>query len=326
MDVFADQFRPWHQTYADDLLAAYASNSLHHAWMLAGAKDLGKAQFAQQLAKFLLCEQAGSGVKLACGQCKSCLLVHANTHPDLICLSPPDGKQIIPVDAVRLAKEQLFKTAQMSANKVCLIAPADALNESSANALLKLLEEPPEKTYFILPTNKPHEMLPTIKSRCMKLAFGLPASSDIRLALQNLYANDEIDEAIKRQRGFPEKILDALASQLDHSQYDEYVTQFFTGQQTALQVAKQVGKAHLASFLESLYKTVYSSLYSQSAAANGGVEPQASNVLSKLSKSTLLELLSRITASRRPLALNPNVQLFIEALLLDCKHICRKSS
>jgi len=145
------------------------ANKLHHALLIQGSSGLGKASFTMQLGQLLLCK-ARQGDKV-CGQCQSCLLNAANTHPDLHVV---ESDKQIGVDQIREAIKKLGSSAHMSGAKVLIIYHAHTMTESSANALLKTLEEPTANTFLLLTTDKPERILATIKSRCEKLTLPVP--------------------------------------------------------------------------------------------------------------------------------------------------------
>ena len=163
------------------------ANKLHHALLIQGSSGLGKASFTMQLGQLLLCK-ARQGDKV-CGQCQSCLLNAANTHPDLHVV---ESDKQIGVDQIREAIKKLGSSAHMSGAKVLIIYHAHTMTESSANALLKTLEEPTANTFLLLTTDKPERILATIKSRCEKLALPLP-DLDTTLAWVKTQYAAEID-------------------------------------------------------------------------------------------------------------------------------------
>ena len=160
--------------------------------MLTGRAGLGKRTTALSLAQGLLCETERDGLK-ACGTCVSCRLYQVGNHPDLRILEvgqeqddPAAGtgddeagpnkkasRQIF-VERVRTLVDFVTITAHRSVAKVVCIVPAEAMHPSAANAVLKMLEEPPGDTYFLLVSHQPERLLPTIRSRCFHLAFALP--------------------------------------------------------------------------------------------------------------------------------------------------------
>lgn len=168
--------------------------AMPHALMLSGQAGLGKKTTALYLAKALLCEADREG-QGACGHCASCHLYDAGNHPDLRRIevvqedaqasdstdeeqpATPAKKasRQIPVDAIRALADFIAITAHRGGAKVIVIAPAEAMHPSAANALLKMLEEPPgSATYFILVSHRPDRVLPTIRSRCFHVPYGVP--------------------------------------------------------------------------------------------------------------------------------------------------------
>lgn len=160
---------PWQQALWQQL----AGRRQHaHAYLLHGPVGIGKRQLAERLMALLLCQQpTASG---ACGQCKACQLLAAQTHPDHFILEPEEVDKAIRVDQVRELVGFVTQTAQLGGRKVILLEPAEAMNLNAANALLKSLEEPSGDTVLLLVSHQPSRLLPTIKSRCQQQACPLP--------------------------------------------------------------------------------------------------------------------------------------------------------
>jgi len=171
---------PWH----DALWSALARQfeQLPHALLLQGRPGLGKHDFAVQLAQALLCEQARDGV--ACGQCHSCRLFAAGTHPDLAGIGLVEDAKSITVDQIRALGDFLSLRPHTAARKVVVISPAEAMNINAANSLLKLLEEPPLGSMLLLVTGHPARLPATIRSRCAHLLFRLPTPATGQAWLQ----------------------------------------------------------------------------------------------------------------------------------------------
>lgn len=144
-----------------------------HAYLLHGPSGIGKRALAERLMARLLC-QSPAGLE-ACGQCKACLLLAANTHPDAFVLEPEEADKAIRVDQVRELVGFVVQTAQLGGRKVVLLEPAEAMNLNASNALLKSLEEPSGDTVLLLISHQPSRLLPTIKSRCVQQACPLPS-------------------------------------------------------------------------------------------------------------------------------------------------------
>ncbi len=163
------------------LLAAWTSGAMHHAWLLAGPRGVGKASFALAAAERLLAEAAGPPVMApgldtpedhSVGR-----LVAARSHPDFRLLERLVNEKTgnlargISVHQVRELGELFAMTPALSPWRVVVIDSVDDLEPSAANALLKMLEEPPANCLFLLVSHVPGRLLPTIRSRCRRLEF-----------------------------------------------------------------------------------------------------------------------------------------------------------
>ena len=165
----------------EQFASAWRSRKLHHAWLLAGAKGVGKASFARTAARRILAEAAGPPFDLPALDSPDdhpmVKLIAAGSHPDMRWLERlPKEKgeglaRNISVHQVRELGEFLTLTPAFSPWRVAVIDTADELETSGANALLKILEEPPANTVFFLVSHAPGRLLPTIRSRCRRLDF-----------------------------------------------------------------------------------------------------------------------------------------------------------
>jgi len=165
----------------EQFAGAWASRKLHHAWLLAGPKGVGKATFAHAAARRVLAEAAGPPFDLPGIDTKDehpiVKLVEAGSHPDMRRLERLTDektdklKRNISVDQVRALAELFALSPAMSDWRVAVIDTVDELETSGANALLKMLEEPPPNTLFFLVSHAPGRLLPTIRSRCRRLEF-----------------------------------------------------------------------------------------------------------------------------------------------------------
>lgn len=156
---------------------ALSRGRLHHAWLLCGPEGVGKATFAYRAARYLMGHQRdrGYGILGMSEDDADARLIVAQSHPDLLVLEreEKDGKtrRNITVDAVREVGEFFSKAPSRSAYRVCIVDAVDDLNINSANALLKILEEPPERGLLFLVSHSPGKLLATIRSRCRRLGF-----------------------------------------------------------------------------------------------------------------------------------------------------------
>lgn len=174
------QIYPWQETQWQQLMNRYQAGNLPHAMLFAGVKDLGKRQLAECFAATLLCQSN----QAACGSCPSCQWLAAASHPDLFYLQPADDSKSIKIEQVRELIESLNQTPQGGKCQVVIIEPAEALNRSAANALLKNLEEPNGAVVFFLVSHQASALPATIRSRCQTLNFAIPPEHMSKIWLQ----------------------------------------------------------------------------------------------------------------------------------------------
>jgi len=198
---------PWLEATQLQLGTLALAGQLHHALLLTGVAGVGKHLLAAELAQLLLCSQpTASG---GCGQCKSCLLVKAGHHPDLLHLQ---SETSLGVDAVRELSHFMQGSPQQGGARVVLLPQAHKMTEAAANALLKTLEEPGANSFLLLQTAYEQQLLPTILSRCQKWLIAPVPSFVARnwLAEQNHMAIPEF--LLSFCEGAPLKALELLES------------------------------------------------------------------------------------------------------------------
>ncbi|MDQ3075137.1 MAG: AAA family ATPase [Pseudomonadota bacterium] len=214
-----------HERATGQFLDAWHRRRLHHAWLLAGPRGVGKASFARAAACRVLADAAGpvsgEGLDVPADHKISHFLA-AGSHPDfrllerLEKLDRPGGglARNISVAQIRSLGEMLSVTPSLSAWRVVVIDAADDLEASAANALLKMLEEPPANAIFFLVAHNPGRLLPTIRSRCRRLDF-LPLDDDVMTSLlNNMTPNENIPDLVRFAAGSPGQALNAAALEL----------------------------------------------------------------------------------------------------------------
>jgi DNA polymerase-3 subunit delta' len=150
-----------------DLLKSYIhTNNIPRTLLFSGMKGIGKSMVALEFFKALNCTATPAD---PCDKCGSCIKADRGNHPDIIKIIP-DGSEI-KVGDVRIILNELGLKPFLARYRMVIIEPAETLNKSSANILLKSLEEPPNTTIFILISHKPGLLLPTIISRCQEITF-----------------------------------------------------------------------------------------------------------------------------------------------------------
>ncbi|HMK71984.1 MAG TPA: DNA polymerase III subunit delta' [Myxococcaceae bacterium] len=199
------------------LRRALAEATLAHAYLFTGPSGVGKELTALGLAQALVCSEApGKG----CGRCSACLRVERFRHPDVLWLMP-ESEQVrrklagrsdfdhvpsreIRVEQVRRLQERLALRGLESRSKPVLVLPAEAMNPQAQNAFLKTLEEPPADTTLLLVSAAPDRLLPTLRSRCVRISFApLPRAL--------------VAERVMRDRGLERDAAEAVATLADGS-------------------------------------------------------------------------------------------------------------
>jgi DNA polymerase III subunit delta' len=166
------QALPWQEVIWTDWLRQLESKRLPHAMLISGPAGLGKRHLAEAFAQAVLC--GSNGGSKPCGQCKSCQLLKAGSHPDFRIVEPEEIGKAIRIAQVRDLVNFLTSTSQQGGWKCVIIEPADAMNSHAANALLKSLEEPPGDTVLILVSSMHRRLMATLRSRCRQIQLRLP--------------------------------------------------------------------------------------------------------------------------------------------------------
>lgn len=219
-----------HQHVLQMVARAVARDSLPPALIFGGPAGVGKFATAIALAQALNCESAVRGMLGAsfdidaCGECRTCRRIAlaasrleegAATALDCLLVLRPDDRGSIKVDPVRNAIDRCGYRPLDGRRRVAIIDEADALEVSAQNALLKVLEEPPASTVFVLVTSRADALLPTIRSRCPRLRFGLLSTDEVETALVRVrgVAHEEARRAASLSGGS----LGAAAARVDGS-------------------------------------------------------------------------------------------------------------
>ncbi|MBE6739618.1 MAG: DNA polymerase III subunit [Ruminococcaceae bacterium] len=174
----------------NSIIHLLSTNHFPHAVIIEGEALSGKSILTSYIASSLFCEEENA----PCGKCRACSLVKAGTHPDLFLTTLPDKKKNIAVEQIRKLKVDAYIRPQMSDKKVFIIDYADTMNPQSQNAILKVLEEPPGDTVFILQVRSRSALLPTILSRCVTYTLSDPDINESAEYLRDKHGID-LDEA-----------------------------------------------------------------------------------------------------------------------------------
>ena len=184
----------------ENLSGSLRRDRVSHFYLIAGPAGSGKHQLSRLLAAGLLCE----GTDKPCCTCTACRKVLSGTHPDFITVDDPE-KKTVPVDLIRQARSDIYIRPNEGKRKIYLVPRAQDMGIPGQNALLKILEEPPPYGVFLLLTDNPEKLLPTVRSRCTELKL-LPLQEDIlRRQLERDFPNadpEAIRAACSRSGGY----------------------------------------------------------------------------------------------------------------------------
>lgn len=226
----------WQITQWDKLFKR--KDALPHALLLRGRSGIGKHDFAISFSRALLCRQPDDSHQ-ACGNCSSCQWLNEGAHPDFKFITPEDDgdnekstkkktskKRQISVAQIRQLYDYLsLSTHQVEGRRIVLISPAETLNMASANALLKMLEEPPPNTLFLLVASQPQRLLPTIISRCQVIDLPIP-SHEVAIEWLKGQGDNQAEITLQYAGGAP---LEALRIQEQLASNDKAIQQLILG-------------------------------------------------------------------------------------------------
>ncbi|MEN3930857.1 DNA polymerase III subunit delta' [Microvirga sp. W0021] len=215
-----------HESGEAAFIESFQVGRLHHAWLIGGMQGIGKATLAYRVARYLLAygatpPQTGQGLYVPPTHIVS-RQIEAFSQPNLTVLRRSYSAErktipsIISVDAARKAMSLFETTSADGGYRVCIVDSADDLNNSSANALLKLIEEPPPLSIFLIVSHSPQRLLPTIRSRCRKLTLSPLSAGQIKQVISGIgepFASAPstlMDQAIAYSEGSVRKTLEML--------------------------------------------------------------------------------------------------------------------
>ncbi|MGM9604672.1 MAG: DNA polymerase III subunit delta [Faecousia sp.] len=183
-----------------NLARSLSAGHISHFYLISGPAGSGKHTLAKLLAAAILCR----GEQKPCMACPACRKVMANAHPDFITVDDPE-KKTVPVDLIRQARADMYVQPNESDHKIYLFPRSQDMGLPGQNALLKVLEEPPQYGVFLLLTDNPNKLLPTVRSRCTELKL-LPLPEEVLLArLKQEFpqaAQEDLQAAVSRSGAF----------------------------------------------------------------------------------------------------------------------------
>ena len=182
------------------LRSALSAERLHHAYLFVGPDGIGKRTAAMAVAKTIHCEKS---INDFCGTCVNCARISDGNHPDVRLIQPLPEKKEISIQQIRDLDRDLNYCSFGGKRKVALIDPATLMNLSAQNALLKTLEEPPENCWIVLLAPNSGGLLPTVRSRCVRLSFAPLRRQQVAayLVSQNMTMPDDAESLAAMSMG-----------------------------------------------------------------------------------------------------------------------------
>lgn len=190
---------------------ALETGKMAHAYLIMGAEGTQKETLAHAIASAILCD-APTAAGGACGQCESCRYLRDDAHPDFHAVYP-DG-QNLKIEQLRALRDEAARHGFRTEKKVFVLFRAETMTDQAANSFLKILEEPPAGTHFILCTGQAARLFPTIISRCQILKLNRLNTEELEASLSAAFPNLQPQEArdiAKRSQGLPERARKAAA-------------------------------------------------------------------------------------------------------------------
>lgn len=207
--------------------------------LITGKPGVGHEVLAHAIVSLRMCQRPLDTGE-SCGHCKHCSLLQVGTHPDSLWVVPEKKGAAIKVDQIRALAEKLYKKPQVADWRVAVVSPADAMNINAANALLKVLEEPPENCMLLLLSDAPSSLLPTLRSRCQTLNILSPPVTAVKdwLMTQQMSEDDACHlmaatdgSPLKAKQGHHEGLLD------DWLEFNDNISRLEQGHLGALTLA-----------------------------------------------------------------------------------------
>jgi DNA polymerase III subunit delta' len=300
------QLPPWLMPLYRRLDTALAAGQLPHALLIHGPGGWGEAALANALALRLIDRDVDGGRGAA-----------EIAHPDLRWLVPEGAGEQVRIEAVRALVEFMLQTAQIAPRKVAVICDADAMNPYAANALLKILEEPPSGSHIVLVSKSLNSLLPTIRSRCQLLAVR-PSEHAAALQWVRQQATDvdvaRFDALAFEYGGAPFRLLDALGR--DEQPLADALRDIARRTADPLTLAEAWAKRDVAELVERWMRYLPGVL-------GDGIDAARPLLPRRASAGPVWDFWQRLLRARGLLrgTTNPNPRLLLEALLLQWRDL-----
>lgn len=325
---------PWQQDNWRQLHGYIEQQRIPQALLFSGAAGQGKRHLAGYYARTLLCHAPLADMS-ACDHCAGCKLFDAQTHPDFLTIEPDEPGKAIGIDKIRqLIVKLALKPQYDDAYRVVIIQPADALNTASANAFLKCLEEPTERTCLLLISEQPSRLPATIRSRCQKIDCATPAHALAMSWLQQQRGGEQAELLLTLAQGSPllaKHYAEQSMVQL-RQQYFEAWLHIAQGKENLLTVAEHWQKQEkidlavvlrwMASWVADIIKYAYRA--ESPAFANPDLKNPLQALAERLELKRLYRFYDNVLTTKSQLNTQLNKQLMVEQLLISWSQLNRQ--
>jgi len=308
-----------------------AGEKLRHAYLFVGPEGVGRRTLALHFARALNCQKAAEPGEF-CGQCRDCRGIQKLQHPDLSLVMPEEGHQDILIDQVRALQHTLALAPYSSAYRVALLPDFQHVTIQAQNALLKTLEEPPEKVILLLTVNDVESLLPTIVSRCEVIRLRPASLTDTQDYLQSTRGLSEdqarliahlsggrIGAAIRMVEGprvldSRRETIDALLNLLPARLYERF--KHADDLSNPYEQAREKAAGVLPIWLSFWRDVFIRSSGSTLPLVNLGLQGEVERIASQINPQAARSLVIAHEAAMEQLERNANVRLLLEALML----------
>lgn len=314
------------------------NRSVPHALLFTGIDGIGKSSTARAFTMMLNChkkqELSVQDTDTESCTCRSCRKILADTHPDILTIKPSGS--LIKILQVRELSQKLLVKPYEAAMRVVIIHDAHTMNPESGNALLKVLEEPPEKTMFILITDQASDVLPTILSRCQVVGFNPISQESIRSFLIHNKGIDSERAAVAASMAGGSMAKALTLVEKNHTKPDPLVFRLFLFDELyslingstfdALSFAEKISrkKENAISALEMLLSFVRDMIvypFDREKVINRDISDKIDGLSGTLSTKSLLIIADHITAAHQGIKANASVRLCLETMAIQMKRI-----
>lgn len=311
-----------HDRIIEVLRRSLRSGKTAHSYLFEGISGCGRKKSALALIQALFCRALPDD---ACGVCTSCRKIETGNHPDIHILAPLPDKRDISIDQLREMQRELSLRPYEAPRKACIIDPAERLNVSSANSLLKTLEEPPGNALIILLTENAGMLLPTVRSRCQLIRFAPLSPEHIMTLLERSGVTPEAAAVVapmsggslKRALELDNESLnmrrEAVLSSVGQLNINQISTVFNAAEELS---GNRDATLELLDMLLSFFRDAVHMGAGSAEIVNRSVRPAIETIANRRSFPRNLELLERIYETRRDVQRNANPKLAMDHLFM----------